>query len=184
MRTVGRRGLEEEPLASQHPDPGPPTIKPSYRVWQRRARLVGGWGLAFALATIFAILEAAAEPNKEQYELQEHCGQGAAKRFKNEWGNGINTTGDSQNIVTYRNHYNPALNKCFYLEIVNNIPTAILKNRSSTFSMVLLDLNENKEWGHFFQSEGDSEPLFCYVGQKRCHSQDEWMELVKYFIGD
>ena len=140
--------------------------------------------LAFALATILALPEASAEPNKEQYELQERCGQAAAKRFKNDWGNGVTNTEDGQMIATYQNHYNSMFNKCFYLEIANSIAATIPKQRNSSFSMTLLDLNENKEWAHFFQSAGAVEPLFCYVGQKICHSQDEWMELIKPYMSD
>jgi hypothetical protein len=40
--------------------------------------------LALALAAIFATTKAVAEPNKEQYEVQERCGKRASKVFEKE----------------------------------------------------------------------------------------------------
>lgn len=136
--------------------------------------------LAFALAIFLLVPGAFAEPNKEQYLLQERCGQAAATRFKSDWGNGVINTEYGQDIATYENHYSSTLNKCFYLEMVSSIHT----RENTSYHMGLVDLNENKEWARLFQPAGEIEPIFCYVRQTICHSQDEWMNLIKPFMGD
>lgn len=71
--------------------------------------------VALALAAIFAIPEASAEPNKEQYELQERCGKRAEQVFKSDnpgqsSGGVVTNTEDGQNITTYQNHYSTTIN--------------------------------------------------------------------------
>jgi hypothetical protein len=50
-----------------------------------------------------------AQPNKEQYELQERCGKRAAEVFAKEWGTGFTAAAHAN----YENHYSSRLNKCF-----------------------------------------------------------------------
>jgi hypothetical protein len=50
---------------------------------------------------------------KEEYELQARCGKQTEEFHKKEFGDGIVTTKDGQAIVSYTNHYNKKLNKCF-----------------------------------------------------------------------
>jgi hypothetical protein len=74
----------------------------------------------------FAAAGASAEPNKEQYDLQERCGKRAEQVFKsdNPGQSGfsiVTNTEDGQNITTYQNHFSATLNKCFYLLIVTGI---------------------------------------------------------------
>jgi hypothetical protein len=135
-----------------------------------------------ALATVPA---AQAEPNKEQYELQERCGQQAAELFKadhptgREAGTATVNTEDSTNIVTYEDHYSAALNKCFYLQI-----TTSFKKKppiSSITIMNLFDINENKQYGTFYGAQGRP-PMQCEVQKKLCHSEDEWRELLKPYM--
>jgi hypothetical protein len=142
--------------------------------------------VAFALAAIFAIPEASAEPNKEQYELQERCGKRAEQVFKSDnpgqpGGAAITNTDEGQNITSYQNHYSSTLNKCFYLLITNSMNYKKQPQYMTTL-ITLLDLNENKEYGTFFRRSDSREPTHCNVQQKICHSQSEWEELLKPYM--
>src|SRR5262249_25259213 len=118
-----------------------------------------------------------AEPNKVQYELQERCGRQARDIFEKDWkGGGIVNTQDGQIIATFENHYNPTLNKCFYLLT----STSYLTKRtqaSTNVSLILLDVNENREIGEFFQGEHQERPAWCFVLDTTCHSKAEWQRL-------
>jgi hypothetical protein len=142
--------------------------------------------LAFALATNLAIPGATAEPNKEQYELQERCGKRAEQVFKSDnpgqvAGGVITNTEEGQNITSYQNHYSANLNKCFYLLIVNGVNYK-KKPQYTTTLITLFDLNENKEYGTFFRRSDSSGPAHCNVRQNICHSQSEWEEFLKPYI--
>jgi hypothetical protein len=134
--------------------------------------------LAFALA-VFAIPEASAEPNKEQYELQERCGKRSAEVFKSVYGGGdVTNTEAGQSIATYQNHYSTTFNKCFFLETVTSLNYK--KQNSTSTMMTLFDVNENKDCGTFFKIDGT--PVTCYVQGKSCHSESEWEELLKPYM--
>ena len=143
--------------------------------------------LIFALAApIFVAARVSAEPNKEQYELQERCGKRAEQVFKSDnpgqAGGGIITnTKDGHNITTYQNHYSAPLNKCFYLLIVTGINYK-KQPQYTTILMTLFDLNENKEYGAFFKRSDRDGPAQCNVQQKICHSESEWQELLKPYM--
>src|SRR4051812_5903767 len=87
--------------------------------WQRSTDL-GPMLYSSGLVLLLAILGSAdlsarslAEPNKVQYELAERCAKTAKALFQNSgWGNGIVDTPDGQTIASFKNHYNPDLNKC------------------------------------------------------------------------
>jgi hypothetical protein len=84
-----------------------------------------------ALAALLPVPSASAEPNKEQYELQERCGKRAEQFFKQH---------DYSN-ARYENHYNPDLNGCFLL--VNTI----LRQPGKGVTWIeweLWDVNENR----------------------------------------
>jgi hypothetical protein len=134
-------------------------------------------GLGLCIPTL-----ATADPDKAQYELQERCGLRADQRFKADYGNGITNTKDGQLINTFRNHYNPHLNKCFTLVRttgVNNKKTAT-GTVSSTKMELLFDLNDNNEYGEFDQV--DAKILSCYIQDRQCSSYAEWQALIKPFL--
>jgi hypothetical protein len=134
--------------------------------------------------TIFAALllvgtASYAQPNKEQYELQERCGKRAAEVFAKGWGSGISNTASGQIIGNYENHYNSRLNKCIYLEISN----VYTHGEAPYRSIRLFDLNENKEIATYSKIEGDAF-VFCLVQGKGCRTEDEWRTLIKPFMED
>ena len=99
--------------------------------------------VAFALATtLFVMSGAFAEPNKEQYELQERCGIRAEEAFKSDYaGGGVTNTDEGQNMTSYQNHYSTRLNKCFILIIVTSVNYKKQPQYISTL-ITLFDLNE------------------------------------------
>lgn len=128
-----------------------------------------------------------AEPNKEQYELQERCGRISKKAFEDEWGrNGVVTDKDNQIRANYQNHYNVKLNKCFFLTSTFLFPKD--KTQSVHEDVLLYDINENKEYGNFHRMfsyngpYGDTAPVNCYVREKQCRSRNEWESLIKPYM--
>jgi len=115
----------------------------------------------------------------EVYGLRERCGKLAATVYDREYSPHTRTTATGgQQIFNYENHYSQKLNRCFYLEI----STFIEKGTVST-SWRLYDINENKEYGHYWQS-GTSKFVDCIVGEVRCLSEDEFRNLAKPYLED
>lgn len=138
--------------------------------------------LGFALATIFAIPEAAAEPNKEQYELQERCGKRAAEVFKSVFGGGgVTNTETGQNMRTYQNHFSVTFNKCFFLDIVTIVDYKT-HNKGISTMMTLFDVNENKDYGTFYRDPKSMTPVACNVQTTICHTEGEWQALLKPYM--
>jgi hypothetical protein len=134
----------------------------------------------------FATVGVSAEPNKEQYDLQERCGKRAEQMFKSDnpgqsGGSVITNTEGGQDITTYQNHYSATLNKCFYLLTSTSINYK-KKPENTTILMTILDLNENKEYGSFFKRSQDSVPSHCTVRNEVCRSESEWRELLKLYM--
>jgi len=141
-----------------------------------------------AAATISATTKASAEPNKEQYELQERCGKRAEQVFKSDnpgqsGGSMITNTEGGQDVTSYQNHYSATMNKCFYLLITTGVNYKEHPQYTTTL-MTLLDLNENKEYGTFFERSDRSAPLHCNVQEKICHSEREWRELLRHYMDE
>jgi hypothetical protein len=132
------------------------------------------------LATLLLVAGIAhAQPNKEQYELQERrCGKQAAEVFAKRWGSGVKNSVAGQSVAEYLNHYNSRLNKCIYLEIANTF------NPGPSFMwMKLIDLNENREIAVYSKGEGVAS-AFCLVQAKWCQTEAEWRTLIKPFMED
>jgi hypothetical protein len=145
--------------------------------------------LTFAFAaTIFAAAEASAEPNKEQYDLQERCGKRAEQMFKSDnpgqaGGSVITNTEDGQNITNYQNHYSATFNKCFYLLIT----TSVNFKQKPAYTMTLttlFDINDNREYGSFFKRSDNNIPVQCNIQQKVCHSEGEWRDMLTPYVDE
>ena len=133
------------------------------------------------LATLLLVGTASyAQPNKEQYELQERrCGKQAAEVFAKRWGSGVKNSVAGQSVAEYLNHYNSRLNKCIYLEIANTYNRGL----PSFMWMKLFDLNENREIAVYSKGEGVAS-AFCLVQAKWCQTEAEWRTLIKPFMED
>lgn len=143
--------------------------------------------LILALLAIFVTTAAVAEPSKEQYELQERCGKQAANVFEKEYEGATDTavtdTKIGQNISSYRNHYNPTLNKCFFLETTSIM--AYRANPPYTATMYsLFDLNDHKDYGSFYEKAHAKAPMQCVVNGKSCNSEAEWELLIAPYMGE
>jgi hypothetical protein len=123
-----------------------------------------------------------AEPNKVQYELEEHCGKAAAAIFEKDWGDkGITNTPNGQITANFENHYNQSLNKCFYLLT----STSYLTKKpppTSIISLILINVNDNHELGEFMQDQQQATPAWCFVEAITRHSKAEWQALIKPYM--
>jgi hypothetical protein len=87
----------------------------------------------------------------------------------------LNTTTDVKIYGGYESHYNLRLNKCFYLETVNNY-----EGKAPFKNLVLYDLHENREiasygWlGWDVSRQVPPATLFCVVQGKGCNGEEEW----------
>lgn len=134
-----------------------------------------------ALATgliLFSVSFAGAQPNKDAYELQTRCGKQAADVFRREY-IPVQKTAEGQRVFGYENHFSQGLNKCFFLEIATTV-----ENGKWSKLMRLFDLNENKEYGSYFDSDKTPGFVDCYVRDVRCSSEQEWRMLAKPYLED
>ena len=110
---------------------------------------------------------------KEQYQLQEQCGKRCEELFKTKYGNGTINDKEQLGTISYQSHYNKKMNKCFILLDENGYR----KSNDKTYKIkTLLDVNENKTYGFFYNFVTLT---FCDVLEKKCKSKEEWDSLVK-----
>jgi hypothetical protein len=150
----------------------------------RRKRLLT---IAIVLLSAGGMSIGSAQPNKEQYELQERCGKRAAQVWEKDYGANVINTKDGPIIINYENHYNARLNKCFFLEI--SVSYEQRNNRTTTTnSWRLYDLNDNKKYGEFMSGLDNSPfPFLCEIqtssgSRYTCHSENEWRVLLKQYM--
>ena len=125
-----------------------------------------------ALSLVLLATGAQAQTAKEKYELSELCGKRAEEHFK-ELGAKPGMSG-----ISYENHYNSRLNKCFYVITINDWREGL-----QMFSLV--DVNENRWVGSYHASKSVPDgPVRCEVQKKRCNSEEEWRALIKPFMED
>jgi hypothetical protein len=114
------------------------------------------WSILFVCLLIGSA--AYGEPDKAQYELQERCGKQAALKFEKDYGNGYSNVSGTQLIYSYRNHYSPSLNKCFYLVVTRILATSQGK-KSEVRTLELFDWpapgSEDTELGVLMEPEVD-----------------------------
>jgi hypothetical protein len=138
--------------------------------------------LLSALLLCASALGGQAAPNKVQYELQERCGKQASAAFDKGWQDGSTTnTENGQMIGSYRNHYSPKLNKCFYLETALSLEYKKTP-KSITTLIQLYDINENKQYAEFYKL--DNKVVRCQVVGQLCASDKEWEELLKPYMDE
>jgi hypothetical protein len=111
--------------------------------------------------------------------LQDRCGKQAAAVYAKEYVASETTKDDGTRTFNYEDHYSQKLNKCFYLEVAT-----FMDHGKWSKSLRLFGLNENKEYGSYFQSGGGLNVVNCLVGETQCASEKEWRELAKPYLGD
>ena len=138
---------------------------------------------ALALALTAVAATAAAEPNKELYELQERCGRRAGEFFTaGRYGNGNTTTPDGGRLLAaFENHYNQKLNKCFIILKTTQYFKSEKGNDFYIYDM-LIDINDNKIIGEFMIGRGNPKPDGCAVAERDCASEASWRAMVKPYM--
>jgi hypothetical protein len=92
----------------------------------------------------------------------------------------VDKTKDGQHQKSnYQNHYSEKLNKCFFLEI-----STFFERGKMSKLLRLFDLNENKEYGSYWESDNTPTFVDCVVGEHRCSSEREWRQLAKPYLED
>jgi len=92
------------------------------------------------LVSLVLLASGAEAQSLREKELSERCGKQAEEHFK-ELGAKPGMSG-----ISYKNHYNSRLNKCFYVILINDWREGL-----QMFSLV--DVNENKYVGLYHASE-------------------------------
>lgn len=118
-------------------------------------------------------------PWPKRYLLQERCGTRAEAAFSKDYTPRVQATKEGTWSFNYENHYSEKLNKCFFLEI-----SILAGHRKMSKQLRLYDLNENKEYGHFWSSTDVPTLVDCLVGETRCSSETEWRMLAKPYLQD
>jgi hypothetical protein len=120
---------------------------------------------------------------KELSDLRDRCEKQARSLYDED----VKADGGLQ-IIQYKAHYNEAQNKCFYLETVRSMykdsGATDIESRTSMKWLTLKDLNDKKEYGHFFNNRDDFRAMKCDVADSECHSEKEWENLVKTYVED
>jgi len=120
---------------------------------------------------------------KEEYDLQERCGNQSEEIFKEKYHSQddiVIFTDDGFKIYEHRNHYNKKMNKCFQIiriEYRNG-------EKGGAITKELFDINENRKYGFFENSWGPNKINDCNVLDKECKSESEWDKLVKPYMED
>ena len=81
--------------------------------------------------------------------------------------------------MNYENHFSSRLNKCFFLEIL-----VVIENGKWSKHIRLSDLNENKEYGSYSNSDKNPKYVWCIVRNSRCSSEAEFQTLIKPYMED
>jgi hypothetical protein len=140
-------------------------------------------GIVAAVLSGGMISHCFSEPNKVESELRERCGKRTEEIWKGKFGmDDISNTKEGQVISKYENHYNPTLDKCFYLTRSN-----IVGKKKVTKVERLFDVDENKEYGRFTGGNGDTFHIcvmFVGKGTHKCSSEDEWRGFIKQYMED
>ena len=117
------------------------------------------------------------------YALQEKCMSTAANQFKQGYGTGKFKVDGQDQIATYQNHYNTKLAKC--IVILNVIASQVrAKRKTSSVTIDLWDILENRLIGSFFSNNSEVETTQCFVEQKLCSTKEEWEALIHPFMND
>jgi len=121
---------------------------------------------------------------KEDYELQERCGQQATRYFEEQYGN--DSYGNEKGIVMYNYayHYSKKLNKCFILRTVIYIPKdkETLEILGGSLDKELRDVNDNNVYAMVSKFDKVNKPEKCIVKGEKCNSIIEWDTLVKPYM--
>ena len=118
---------------------------------------------------------------KEDYDLQERCGNKSEEILKVKYHSQDNITiktDDGVKIYEHRNHYNKKMNKCFQIikKYYGN------EKGGGAITKELFDINENRTYGLFWNFWEPNKINDCHVSNNKCSSEEEWDKLVKPYM--
>lgn len=122
------------------------------------------------------------EQAKQQQQMvgldtQAKCAAGATSYFKDVW----QSSRDNTTIgLTYRNHYNKSLGKCFIL--VTHISKV---DTGNMFSDNVVDVFERSEYGMIIEIRGKKPSLdYCFVKEQECKDRQDFISKTKSYMED
>jgi len=127
------------------------------------------------LFNLFLSGNCSADSNNKDYVLQEKCGENASAFFEKE--DFSLATKDIILTKNYKNHYNKRFNKCF---ILITAKVNRLKTNTVDVSQVLIDVNENMEYGNIWNTEKGLKE--CTFQGNSCNSFEEWNTLIRPYM--
>jgi hypothetical protein len=110
------------------------------------------------------------------------CDQRARELFKQKFGSGVINVPEGRLLSCYRSHYSRSLNQCFSLYTTWQIPNE--ENDESWTVIVLYGVDDEEEYGNFYQQAGDTFPTYCKVLEQECSSEREWDSLVLRYMDE
>jgi hypothetical protein len=117
------------------------------------------------------------------YDLREKCGRDAREWFKHTQEDNVIA---SKAVLTtqneYRNHYSDKANRCYAWVLNTQMVTVGHDASQYTNTMLLVDVNENRELGRFFKNSLKDVPAKCDVEGQPCASQETWKTLADPYM--
>lgn len=126
-----------------------------------------------------------AQVSKDQavtdYDLQAKCSRDAKAWFNGTWSRDKDTV-----LLTYTNHYNKALNKCYiWVEYHYRVD----KNGSWYKDLLLTDVYENSTFGNFSESHLvfggkvlNPDVIMCEMWNKECKTGEEFNNFAATYL--
>ena len=132
-----------------------------------------------------------AAKDKDSYDFQERCAIRSAAMFdqdnkKDDEIYRLSMTIDRTH--EYRNHYNEKTNRCYMMSTVwmsgkNAAPLTKSGARIPTsVHEELWDVNDHNLIGSLYMFDGKIKHGDCYVGQRACDTQEDWLKLVEPYL--
>jgi hypothetical protein len=116
-------------------------------------------------------------------ELQEKCGRDAREWFKEFHEGDSVATGPVVTLQNeYSNHYSEKRSRCYALVLQSTSISRGAKPAALLHTMLLADVNENREIGRFFENTSGSVPVKCNLDDHGCSSQQEWQSLAAAYM--
>jgi hypothetical protein len=125
--------------------------------------------------------------NKDLEAKQGKCSKEARTWFNENMGSGDKNT----ILLTYTDHYNKQLNKCFILVDYRYHPSFLGGVNPWVKDLTLWDVQENAKYGKFSEThvtnlkptlKMEDNVLTCEVYGKKCQTEDEFNKLVAPFL--
>jgi hypothetical protein len=116
------------------------------------------------------------DSSRIEYEFAEKCGNDARNWYHHFIEEG--SPSEEQRTITYSNHYNSRLNKCFadVTQLKATRDNGMFTNR------FLIDVNENREVGSFLQSGKSQLVMACSMANRDCKSDEEWKAMLAPYV--